>query len=333
MPGLMKAIRFHGPRDLRFERVPRPGTPEEDEVLIQVKAAGICGSDLHVSQTGAYVTLIPVVMGHEFSGTVLETGSKALGFSRGDHVVGDSRVFCGQCDSCEKGRPNLCRRLGFIGEVKNGAFGEEIVLPASSLVKVEKPAPFHLTALAEPLAVALHAFRQARVQGRPRTLILGAGPIGALIHQVALLEGLSDISITDASAFRRQALETARPGSVGEPSGRYELVFETTGSAAVLKNVIPEVVEKKGTLVTVGLFHQPVEFDFNLIVENEWSVFGCAAFNDELPAAVRLLEQHHFQFEHVVSRRLPLREFGTAFATLLSPEKKDMKVIFEPELE
>ena len=334
MTDLMKAVRFHAPRDLRFEMVPRPGDPAGDEVLVKVESAGICGSDLHVSQTGAYITMIPVVMGHEFSGVVIKVGDKVSGFAPGDHVVGDSRAVCGECDYCKAGNPNLCLNLGFIGEVRNGVFGEETTLPEASLVKIDQSVPFHLAALAEPLAVAIHAFRQAGVSGGdPRTLILGAGPIGALIHQVALINGLTDVTISDASEYRRQAMEKARPGSVAEPTGQYQLVFESTGSGHVLENVVPEAMAKKGTLVTVGLFHQPVQFDFNLIVENEWSVLGCAAFNNELPAAARMLEQHAEKFEHLVSHRLPLNQVREAFEILLSPEKKGMKIMFEPGLD
>jgi (R,R)-butanediol dehydrogenase/meso-butanediol dehydrogenase/diacetyl reductase len=333
MPELMKSVRFHQARDLRYELIPRPPIPGPGDVKVRIQAAGICGSDLHVSQTGAYITQIPVVMGHEFSGLVLEASPNVSGLAPGDHVIGDSRVACGACEFCNQGRSNLCHSLGFLGEVRDGAYAEEILIPAASLLKIDPAVPWETAALAEPLAVAVHAVAQARISGSPRTLILGAGPIGALIHQVARLKGLTDITVADTSAYRSRLLEQLYPGSMGLPDGPYDLVFETTGSPYVLKNLVPETVKKGGTMVMIGLFEESVPFDFNLVVEKEWSVFGCACFADELAEAVRLLETHPQRFQPVVSHLLPLRDYQQAFDMLLSPDKQAMKIIFQPELD
>ncbi|MEW5722496.1 MAG: alcohol dehydrogenase catalytic domain-containing protein [Thermodesulfobacteriota bacterium] len=332
MTGMMEAVRFHAAGDLRHERVPRPTGPGPGEVRVRIAAAGICGSDLHVARTGAYITRTPVIMGHEFAGEILELGQGVAGLSPGDHVVGDSRVACGQCGYCRQNLPNLCDRLGFLGEVRDGAFAEEIVLGASRLVKIDQAVPWAVAALAEPLAVARHALSQARPSPSTRTLILGAGPIGALIHQLTLLEGVKKVTVHDASAYRRRLLAQARPGSVAEPSGHYDLVFETTGSGRVLAEVVPAVLRKKGTLVMVGLFGAKVSFNFNLVVENEWTVQGCAAFSSELPEAARILGDHYELFDHVVSHRIPLREYQTAFDTLFKPEKQALKIVFQPDL-
>jgi 2-desacetyl-2-hydroxyethyl bacteriochlorophyllide A dehydrogenase len=330
MSDLMKAVRFHGPKDLKYEHVPRPTGPGKGEVKVRVEAAGICGSDLHVYETGAYVTQIPVIMGHEFAGTVLEVGEGVLGLSPGDHVVGDSRVSCGECDFCSEGYPNLCRRIGFLGEVREGAFAEEIVMGESALVQIEPMVPFQVAALAEPLAVALHAFRQAGVSGNPKTLILGAGPMGALVHAICLIRGLTEVFVTDVSEYRRRVLNQTHPGSVIDPQEPYDLVFETTASAAVVQDLLPKVMNKKATLVMIGLFGDPAAFNFNYLVENEWTVRGCAAFSTELAEAAQTLESHWPKFEHVVSHHLPLVDYQKAFDTLLSPEKMAMKIIFQP---
>jgi (R,R)-butanediol dehydrogenase/meso-butanediol dehydrogenase/diacetyl reductase len=340
----MRAVRFHAPRNLRFERVPRPRKPHGREVKVRVEAAGICGTDLHVYETGAYVTTAPVTMGHEYSGTVIETGEKVRFLTPGDRVVGDSRVSCGECEFCAKGLPNLCVRLGFIGEVREGAFAEEVLIGESSLVRIGTSVPFEIAALAEPLAVAIHAFRQAGTTDgstgggapAPGALVLGAGPIGALLYGVARVNGLEDITVADVSRYRREAMEKAHPGSTADPSTlparKYDLVFETTGSGAVAETLLPRVMKKKGTLVMIGLFGSPPAFNLNALIENEWEVRGCAAFSDELGQAARLLEAHWPAFTHAVSHLLPLREFQLAFDLLLSPEKKAMKVVFQPGL-
>lgn len=332
MTDLMNAVRFHGVKNLRYDRVPRPGRPGHKAVRVKVAAAGICGSDLHVYKTGAYIIDAPKIMGHEFAGTVLEVGDRVDTLAPGNHVVGDSRVACGQCEYCAEGDPNLCRHIGFLGEVCEGAFAEEIIIPASALIKIDAAVPLDMAALAEPLAVALHAFRKAEIAGQPRTLVLGAGPIGALIQTVARLNGMIDVSVTDVSEFRRAAVNRGFPDSAVEPEGEYDLIFESSGAAAAMGHTVPERLKKKGTLVMVGLFSAPVSFDFNQIVENEWDVHGCAAFSSELPEAVALLKSHWPHFEHIISHRLPLADYQKAFDLLLAPEKPAMKILFQPDM-
>jgi (R,R)-butanediol dehydrogenase/meso-butanediol dehydrogenase/diacetyl reductase len=330
---MMGAVRFHGPGELCFERITRPGVPVNSQVRVRVEAAGICGSDLHVYQTGHYVTQIPVVMGHEFAGTVIDVGDGVQGLENGDHVIGDSRVFCGQCRSCQAGQPNLCVNLGFLGEVCDGAYAEEITVNSSSLVQIRGKVPFEIAALAEPISVALHAFRIARVSESCRVLILGAGPVGALIHTILDINGLSDTHVIDISEYRRRVIAQVDPnGVVSKPQGQYDMVFETTGSSSVIREVLPNHMIKGGKLIMVGLFGCPAPFDFNQVVENEWTIKGSSAFSTELPEAVKLLENDWRRFEHIVSHKMHLQEFQEAFDLLLSCEKEAMKIVFTPAM-
>ena len=319
----MKALRFHAPRDLRLEMVPRPGKPSGNEVKVRVEAAGICGTDLHVFETGAYVTKAPVIMGHEFAGRVLEAGDGVKGLKPGDRVVGDSRSTCGVCDFCRGGHPNLCERLGFIGEVRDGAFAEEILIEEPSLLRIDPSVPAGAAALA----------KEAAPSSSRRTLVLGAGPVGALLYEILLLKGLPDIQVSDRSPYRRGVIERVHPGSTDEPSGRYDIVFETTGAPGVAESLLPRVVQKRGTLVMVGLYRGPVPFDLNALIESEWNVLGCAAFSDELVEAVDILETRWPVFSHVASHFLPLAGYREAFDLLLSPQKNAMKILFQPGLE
>jgi threonine dehydrogenase-like Zn-dependent dehydrogenase len=166
------------------------------------------------------------------------------------------------------------------------------------------------------------------IDKKSRILVLGAGPIGALIHCLLTIKGFDEAYITDISEYRRRAIQQRFPESVVDPSGEYDHVFETTGSSEVLKNIVPKVLRKKGALVLVGLFGAPADFDFTQVVEMEWTIRGCAAFSSELPEAAKVLEKHWPKFEHIVRHLLSFNEGQTAFDILLNPSKEAMKIVF-----
>ncbi len=337
----MEAARFVGPRDVRWELVPREREVGAGQVRVRVLAAGICGSDLHVYETGAYVTQIPVTMGHEYCGEVLETGPGVIGLRAGDRVVGDSRVACGRCRYCAAGMPNVCTSLGYIGEVRDGAFAEQIVIEADRLVKIAASVPHEVATLAEPVAVCLHALELAGLPATragggaapaARILVLGGGPMGALLATaLRVREGLS-ADVIETAAFRRKVLAGLPVGRVlSEPDGLYELLFDTTGSPAPLQRLLPAHLARHGSAVVLGLFRAPFPFDFTALVESEWLLRGCAAFSSELPAAARLLENEWPRLEPAITHRLPLREAPQAFRMLVSPKKEAMKVVLIPQ--
>lgn len=156
----MKAARFYGVGDLRIEDIAPPSALPDDAVRVRVLAAGICGSDLHNFRTGQWIGPLPVTPGHEFCGEVLAIGSAVSRFAVGDRVVADSRVGCGHCAACQSGRHNLCSSLGFVGEVCDGGFAEQVQLPASRLLRVPDTLPAAIAALSEPLGVALRVVNQ-----------------------------------------------------------------------------------------------------------------------------------------------------------------------------
>jgi (R,R)-butanediol dehydrogenase/meso-butanediol dehydrogenase/diacetyl reductase len=160
----MRAVRFHGIGKLSVEEIAPPAAPGAGEVHLKVLAAGICGSDLHNFKTGQWIAHLPVTPGHEFTAEVLAVGDAVAGLAPGDRVIADSRAPCGACEQCQMGRPNLCVKLGYVGEVCDGGFAEEVVLPARGLLKVDASIPPQVAALSEPLAVALHAIKRASLR-------------------------------------------------------------------------------------------------------------------------------------------------------------------------
>ena len=150
----MKTARYYGIEDIRYEELPVPNCGEKD-VLIKVAYAGICGSDLHIYKKGMFIQNIPETMGHEFSGTVIKTGSKFHSLQAGDRVTANPMVTCGNCIACRTGHRGSCETLGFIGEVRPGCFAEYIALPQEDVIKAPPGIDLKKLALAEPLAVEM----------------------------------------------------------------------------------------------------------------------------------------------------------------------------------
>ena len=207
----MLAVRLHGPRDLRVERVAHPGSPGPGEALLRVRTTGICGSDLHTYQDGRIgdtVVDAPLILGHEFSAVVEAVGAKAAdGLHRplrpGTRVAVDPAHPCGQCEQCEHGHPNLCPAVAFCGSHPyGGSLCEYIRMPARCCFPVPASIDDETAALLEPLGVALHAVDLAHVRVGDRVAVLGAGAIGLLILQLALRAGADEVYVTDRLAWR-----------------------------------------------------------------------------------------------------------------------------------
>ncbi|MGA0564024.1 zinc-dependent alcohol dehydrogenase [Ancylobacter sp. VNQ12] len=335
----MKAVRLHGAGDLRVEDVPAPGAPAPGWVRLTVTAAGICGSDIHNYRTGQWISRAPSIAGHELTGLVTEIGEGVDGFQPGDTVVADSRFWCGECAACRAGRRHLCEKLGFIGEACDGGFAEEIVLPARLLLPVAPEVDPAVAAMAEPLAVALHAIRRlAPMPGEP-VLVLGCGPIGGLAALVLAKSHDGPLLVADRNAARTRLVAEvtgARVVALDPVEVRATLggglpiaAIEATGSTAALSHLV-EAIEGGGRVALVGIFHGTLALDPNLLVEREVSLIGCHAFTDELPDAVARLPTLAFDLACMIDRQIGLDDVPDAYARLLRSEAYGLKTIIRP---
>jgi (R,R)-butanediol dehydrogenase / meso-butanediol dehydrogenase / diacetyl reductase len=332
----MKAVRLYAAGDIRVEDIDLPGTLEAGWVRLKVGAAGICGSDLHNFRTGQWISRSPSVAGHEFSGVVTEIGAGVSGFAVGDHVVADSRFWCGECAACRSGRQNVCTHLGFVGEVCDGGFAEETALPARLLVKHDPTLPPAIAAMAEPLAVALHAVRKQAVPKGEPVLVAGCGPIGGLA--ALLLSRLHDgpLLVTDRNAARAQLvadvtgataveLDTISiQSALGDKTLRHAL--DATGNIAVLTTVL-DLLAGGGSLALVGITHGRIDLDPNTLVEREVALIGCHAFAGELPEAVALLPGLADALSRLIDREIDVEEVPAAYRRLLAGEVTGLKTI------
>src|SRR3954471_3820034 len=178
-----------------------------DDVLIRLRACGICGSDVHGYDGSTGRRIPPLVMGHEAAGTVAETGAGVNGFAKGDRVTFDSTVYCGQCSNCQRGDVNLCDRRQVLGVScgdyrRNGAFAEFVVVPARIVHRLPDNLSFSEAALLEAVAVALHAVSLAPIQPGSTALVVGAGTIGLLVQQALAVAGCEPVLVADVDATR-----------------------------------------------------------------------------------------------------------------------------------
>jgi len=321
----MKAVRLYGIGDIRTEDIPLP-RPGPREVRLKVLAAGICGSDVHNLRTGQWISRSPSTPGHEFCAEVLECGDRVEDFALGDRVVADSRVWCDRCPACEQGHYNLCDQLGFVGEVRDGGFAEQVVLPAGSLLKVSSSLPAAIAALSEPLGVALRAVNQLS-PGRSATVrVTGGGTIGGLVALLLHAVHGCRVQLIEPNAQRFALI--ARIVPVVEPD-EFCLAIEATGVASVL-NALVNTIQPGGRIASVGIFHGDVTLNVNRLVERELSLVGCSVFRDEQRQAIGLLPGLITSLMTISSPPIGLDDVPAAFATLLAGSSPYLKTLIVP---
>jgi L-iditol 2-dehydrogenase len=334
-PGHMLAARLHGPADLRIEEVPHPGPPGRDQILLRVKTTGLCGSDLH-SYLDAHIgdTRIesPLIIGHEFVGVVEGTGSEALDghfapIRSGTRVAVDPAQPCGQCDLCQKGHPNLCIRLHFCGNYPyGGSLCEWMHMPARSCFPIPDNVDDIAATLLEPLGVAIHAVDLAHFHVGDSAAILGAGPIGILILQVARLAGADPVFVTDRLSWR---LDLARRfggipihfeqedpvRNVREHTGGLgaDVVLEAAWGDATVGQAA-EIARPGARVVLVGIpSDDRLEMKHSTARRKGLTLVLCRRMKHTYPSALHLVQRGLVNVQALVSHHFPLRQAAEAF--------------------
>jgi threonine dehydrogenase-like Zn-dependent dehydrogenase len=291
VPESMEAAVYRGMGELVIERRPVPDLGA-DEVLIEVGHCGVCGSDLHQVLEGWGVpNSIP---GHEWSGEVVAVGTGVDAWKPGDRVIGVAPPGCQQCAYCKAGRPSLCVAHNTPGmQESHGAFAHFIKSDAGALLAVPDGLSLREAALAEPLAVSLHAITRSAVVAGESAMVSGAGPIGAMVLAALVARGFDDITVVEPGERRAElagALGAARVlsptdlevASIAEPGrivdGAVDVVFETSGKKAAMEAALSQL-KKTGRLVIVGAGVEPPAFDPNRILLNELVITGSFCYD------------------------------------------------------
>ena len=329
----MKTARYYGIKDIRCEELPIPNCGEKD-VLIKVAYAGICGSDLHIYKKGMFIQNIPETMGHEFSGTVVKTGSKVHSLQAGDRVTANPMVTCGNCIACRTGHRGSCETLGFIGEVRPGCFAEYIALPQEDVIKAPPDIDLKKLALAEPLAVALNICRQAKPAPTDKVLIVGPGPIGLLtalaLKNVCGLENPTILGRSPARLSIAKALGMKTTTQLGEDS-YFDLIIEAAGNETALSTALAHALPG-GKICVVSIFEDDFIFDINTIVAKQLSIIGCNVYETRhIRESAKLLADGIIDPSPLVTDTYDLADCRDAFAALCSKDKKACKILFQME--
>lgn len=330
---------------LTLQDVPTPGTCGPDQVLIQIHATGICGSDLHLASWKDWPSeRLPLTLGHEFSGVVTAVGANVQQPAVGARVVVQSEVHCGQCAACLRGDADHCAALGFIGVTHAGAFCSHIVVPAKSCLTLPDSLDLSIAALAEPLAVARCAIRTAQLQAGQSVLVLGPGSIGQAIAIQAqdlgarhvLVTGLNDdarlaqcraLGLDNTIDLAREPLAEAVQRLTGEATVQH--VFEATGHPQSLSDGMG-VLGVGGVLTVCGVHFQPASIDARLIVKNRLQLRGSlGSTTPDWQDVLAFMTRRGESLAPMITHRIPLREFDQGFE--LARSKAASKVLLLPE--
>ncbi|GFP42566.1 threonine 3-dehydrogenase [Candidatus Hakubella thermalkaliphila] len=336
----MKGLVIEGPQKVTLKEVPTP-KPGSGEVMVRVRAAGVCGTDVHIYH-GEFIASYPLIPGHEFAGEVAEVGPGVRDWKPGDRVTVDPSIFCGDCYFCKSNRGNHCLNWNGIGATRNGGFAEYALVPVANLYKIKDSLSFQEGAFIEPISCVVYGLKRVNVQIGDSVLIFGSGPIGLLLLQLTKHGGASSVTVVDVQEKR---LTLARQlgashtiladGSEAEeltaisPLG-FDVVIDATGVPAVVERVFA-YIKSGGKLLVFGVCPsdskiQVSPFD---IYRHDWKIYGSFALCYTFYPARDLLENGVVSVKPLISLTIPLEEAVEIFR---SPEKFEdsLKIVVTP---
>lgn len=343
----MKALLLTAYNQLAYTDVPEPEFGP-DEVLVQVKACGICGSDVHGLDGSSGRRIPPLIMGHEAAGIIAATGRNVTGWQPGNRVTFDSTVYCGHCHFCRHGLVNLCDNRRVLGVScaeyrRHGALAEYVAVPQRILYRLPDEVPFTRAALVEPLSIAVHAASRAPISLDDTAVVVGAGMIGLLVVQVLRAAGCRQIIAVDLNPFRlEQALALGADVALNPDhtdvalavrqytAGRgADLAFEVVGITPALQTAV-QSLRKGGWLALVGNITPRVDLPLQAVVTRQLTLAGSAASCGEYPACLNMIARGQVNLDALISAVAPLSQGAAWFERLYRGKENLLKVILEP---
>ncbi len=344
----MKALLLTAPSKLEFVDFPAP-VPADEEVLLRIRACGICGSDIHGWDGSTGRRRPPLVMGHEASGEIIAVGPKVQRWRAGDRVTFDSTIYCGNCGPCRAGQVNLCenRRVVGVSPVEyrqHGAFAEQLALPARILYQLPDALSFTHAAMVEPVSIAVHAVQRVKIAPTDTAVVVGAGMIGLFVIQVLRWAGAKQIIAVDLAENRLALAKelgathtlksdacdvVAEVGKLTEGRGA-DVAMEVVGISPTL-NLAIATLRRGGHAVLVGNLAPKTDFPLQAVVTKELTLHGTCGSSGEYPLCLDLIARGIVRVEPMISAVAPLAEGAEWFDRLSQKDgSKFMKVILTP---
>src|SRR4051812_37280726 len=343
----MQALVLTQYRKLELQNVNRP-TIGPNDVLVQVAACGICGSDVHGYDGTSGRRVPPIIMGHEAAGTIAEVGPEVDRFHVGDRVTFDSTISCGNCDACQRGNVNLCVERRVLGVScadyrQLGAFAEFVAVPQNILYPLPPELPFEHAALIEPVSVAMHAVNRLQVSPGSRAVVVGSGMIGLFVIQALRVAGCREVIAIDLDESRLALArelgasaainpkQTDAIAAVMELTGGdgADVAVEVVGNAAGLATAL-SCVRRGGSVGLIGNLAPEVPFPLQTVVTRELTLVGSCASAGEYPRAIELIASGAIRVAPLINAVVPLAEGPHWFDRLYAREPGLMKIILRP---
>lgn len=351
----MKAAVYHGNRDIRIETMPEPGKPGPDEVILEILRGAICGTDVTEYLYGPHFVPLtqphpasghigPMILGHEFVGRVIEVGAEVEGLKMGQRVVPGAGMWCGECEWCRSGRTNLCAHYYTVGLNTHGGLAELVKVPARMCRLVPEGCSDKAAAMAQPLAVALHAVRRGGAEAGQTVALMGVGGIGAFILAAARAQGLSPIIAIDIDDERlataatlgathlinaRQEDPLERIHELTEGAGVH--VFIEASGAPHGPTLALDATRRGGQVLLVGLQAEPRSLDLHKVVVREVNIATTVAHvcNVDLPESLEILAATPLA-ETVLDRVIPLEELVQEGLLAMAEGRAKGKIVVDP---
>ncbi len=341
----MKQAVMTAPGTIEFRDVDKP-KPKPDEILIQIKRIGVCGSDIHVYHGAHPYTGYPVVQGHEVSGVVAEVGESVQGFESVDRVTFMPQITCGSCYPCRNGSYHICDSLRVMGFQADGAGQEYFAVAADKVLKIPAETSLDEGAMIEPTAVALRALDRAEIglyggMSGKKVIVLGAGPIGNLVAQSAKALGAEKVLITDIREFRLQTAEACGIDFIVDPQredlneaiqhrfgeDRADLIMECVGCEATISDAV--VSARKGsTVIIVGVFGKKPIVDLGLVQDRELNLLGTLMYQrKDYEKAIELISAGKIKLKELITDTFPFDDYLKAYRYIEQAKDRAIKVM------
>ena len=343
----MKALVLKEYRRFEVEDIPRPSL-QAGEVLVRVRACGICGSDVHGMDGSTGRRIPPLVMGHEAAGEIAAVASPGSAWKPGDRVTFDSTVSCGQCWYCRRGEVNLCDQRRVLGVScsdyrRQGAFAEFVAVPERILYRLPGSLSFEQAALVEAVSVAVHAVKRTPLAADQAAVVVGTGMIGLLLVQVLRAAGCRQLIAVDldqdklglarrfgaTAAIRADAADLAGEIRALTDGRGADAVFEVVGIAATIQAAVA-CARKGGSVTLVGNLEAQVPLPLQAVVTRQLTLIGTCASAGEYPECLELIASGRVNVTDFISAAAPLEEGARWFERLHRGEKGLMKVLLKP---